>query len=164
MDRPLWRINMQLFLDCDGVLADFDSHAHSCFNMPSREYEKLHGEEKFWKELEEEGNFFSSMPLMPDANQLVEATKHLKPIILTGCPRGDWAKGQKVEWANKHFPDLDIITCKSSEKRNYAKPGDIIIDDYPKYRHLWLEMGGIWISHYDAQTSLKALWTYVKKA
>jgi len=37
------------------------------------------------------------------------------------------------------------------------KPGDIIIDDYLKYRHLWVEAGGIFIHHISAVESLAAL-------
>ena len=149
-----------IFLDCDGVLADFDSYAHDYFGNPPREYERLMGSERFWRELEAKGDFFRNLPLMHDARDLYEGVRHLSPTILTGCPRGDWAEAQKVAWAEEHFPGVPIITCKSANKRDYAKPGDVLIDDWHQHRARWIEMGGVWITHTCAETSLAALWAH----
>jgi 5'(3')-deoxyribonucleotidase len=149
-----------IFLDCDGVLADFDIYAHEYFGMHPRHYEKQMGAEKFWAELEAKGDFYRNLPLMPDANILVDGVRHLKPTILTGCPRGNWAEAQKVAWAGEHFPDIPVITCRSADKRAHAKAGDVLIDDWPQHRHRWIEMGGVFISHFDAETSLAALWAH----
>lgn len=149
---------MQLFLDCDGVLADFDTYAEAYFGMPPRQYEAQMGAKAFWSELERKGDFYRNMPVMADARVLFDGVKHLNPIILTGCPRGDWAQQQKIDWAAEHFPGVRIITCRSADKRDHAERGDTIIDDWPQHRHRWLQMGGHWISHYCAETSLAALW------
>lgn len=149
-----------IFLDCDGVLADFDTYAEAYFGMNPREYEKRMGSEQFWRELEAKGDFYRNLPLMPDARALYEGVKHLNPTILTGCPRGNWAEAQKVAWAHEHFPDVPVITCRSSDKRAHAKPGDVLIDDWPQHRHRWIEHGGVFISHFDAETSLAALWAH----
>jgi len=146
-----------VFLDCDGVLADFDTYAEAYFGMNPRAYEAKVGSAQFWAELEAKGDFYRNLPLMPDAMTLYEGVKHLNPTILTGCPRGDWAQGQKVAWAAEHFPGVAIITCKSANKRDYAKAGDVLIDDWAQHRHRWIEMGGIFITHHDADTSLAAL-------
>lgn len=149
-----------IFLDCDGVLADFDAHAMAYFGEPPREFEKRLGSAEFWRQLEARGDFYRSMPVMPDAHVLYEGVRHLNPTILTGCPRGNWAEAQKVAWAEEHFPGVPIITCRSADKRAHAKPGDVLIDDWPQYRHRWIEHGGIFISHFDAETSLAALWAH----
>lgn len=149
-----------IFLDCDGVLADFDTYAEAYFGMNPREYEKRMGSEQFWRELEAKGDFYRNLPLMPDARALYEGVKHLNPTILTGCPRGNWAEAQKVAWAHEHFPGVPVITCRSSDKRAHAKPGDVLIDDWPQHRHRWIEHGGVFISHFDADTSLAALWAH----
>lgn len=150
----------KLFLDCDGVLADFDAYATEYFGMPPRQYEAEKGASRFWAELETKGDFYRNMPLMADARILFDGVAHLEPIILTGCPRGNWAENQKIAWAQEHFPETQIITCRSADKREYASPGDVIIDDWPQHRHRWIEHGGIWISHFDAETSLAALWAH----
>jgi hypothetical protein len=151
---------VHVFLDCDGVLADFDTYAEAYFGMPPRVYEKQVGSAQFWSELEAKGNFYRNLPLMSDARELVEGVAHLSPTILTGCPRGNWAEAQKVAWANEHFPGIPVITCRSADKRAHAKPGDVLIDDWPQHRHRWIEMGGVFISHFDAETSLAALWAH----
>lgn len=157
---PREEVEPHVFLDCDGVLADFDTYAEAYFGMNPREYEKRMGSKKFWEQLEAKGDFYRNLPLMPDAMALFEGVKHLHPTILTGCPRGNWAQGQKVAWAAEHFPGVPIITCRSADKRDYAKPGDVLIDDWPQHRHRWIEMGGIFIVHHDAVSSLAALWAH----
>lgn len=149
-----------IFLDCDGVLADFDTYAEAYFGMPPRQYETAVGSRRFWEELEAKGDFYRNLPLMPDARDLVAGVTHLSPTILTGCPRGSWAQGQKVEWAAEHFPGVPIITCRSAQKCDYGKPGDVLIDDWNQHRHHWIAMGGVWITHTCAKTSLDALWSH----
>ena len=152
--------NVSIFLDCDGVLADFDTYANDYFGMPPREYERRMGSARFWRELEAKGDFYRNLPLMHDADALVDGVRHLNPTILTGCPRGNWAQKQKVDWAAEHFPGIPIITCRSADKRDHAKPGDVLIDDWYQHRHRWIEMGGVFICHFNAKSSLAALWAH----
>lgn len=149
-----------IFLDCDGVLADFDAHGLDYFGKQPRQAEAKLGSTEFWRRLEARGDFYRSMPLMADARELYAGVRHLNPTILTGCPRGNWAQGQKVAWAEEHFPGVPIITCRSADKREHAQAGDVLIDDWPQHRHRWIEHGGIFISHYDAKSSLAALWAH----
>lgn len=151
---------MQLFLDLDGTLADFDSLAADIFGMPSREFERINGSPLFWKKLREHGSFFEELPLLPDAMDLWDACKHLNPVILTGCPRGGWAEPQKRKWVAKTFgDDTQIITCRSKEKRNHFVEGlhNVIVDDWHEYKHLWEEHGGTFILHTSAEDSIKQL-------
>ena len=150
-----------VFLDCDGVLADFDAYAMDYFGgIPPRLAEKEMGSAEFWRRLEAKGDFYRNMPVMDDAYELFDGLKHLHPTILTGCPRGNWAEAQKIAWAEEHFPGVPIITCRSADKRLHANPGDVLIDDWNQHRARWIEHGGIWITHTDAATSLAALWAH----
>jgi hypothetical protein len=156
----------KLFLDCDGVLADFDVLAHEILGMPSSEYEAKFKAKAFWRELRhyrcDEGNgFFRALPLMPDAMVLYEGVKHLNPTILTGCPFGDWAPRDKLAWGKHHFPDNRMITCPAKDKKLHMKPGDVLIDDREKHREAWEEAGGLWITHTSAESSLAQLRTLV---
>lgn len=113
---PLWRIPprggrvgevMQLYLDRDGVLADFDAGA-------TREYHRPHGPARFWAALARVPDFYGQLPLLPNAMALFGAVRPLEPVILTGCPRGTWAQPQKHRWAAEHFPGSRLITCLAS--------------------------------------------------
>lgn len=156
MPRP------QLFLDCDGVLADFDAESQLLFGEMPRNAEARHGTEEFWRRIVEHGSFYQSLPLMPGARKLFDAVAHLRPIILTGCPPGDWAAPQKKEWARQHFPGTTMITCLSKDKRMHMEPGDILIDDYLKYRHLWEENGGLFIHFQTVEQALEELKAVLK--
>jgi hypothetical protein len=147
----------QLYLDCDGVLADFDQGATALLGLPPRAFEKRHGIGRFWQKLATAPDFYFSLPLMPDAMELFEAVRHLDPIILTGLPRGNWAADQKVRWAAKHFPGVPIITTMARDKRNHGKEGDVLVDDQLKHAHLWEEMGGIFIHHTSARETIAEL-------
>jgi hypothetical protein len=150
----------RLYLDCDGVLADFESGARAVFGLSPRQYMDLHGAGPFWRMLARAPDFYAGLPLMPDATELFEAVRHLDPIILTGLPRGDWAADQKVRWAAQHFPGTHIITCMAVDKRDHAQEGDVLVDDTLKHRHLWEEAGGIFIHHNSARESLAELRNY----
>jgi hypothetical protein len=138
----------QLYLDCDGVLADFDSGAEQVLGMPPRVYRMRHGSQRFWARLAQAPDFFGSLPLMPDATALFAAVRHLHPVILTGLPRGTWAAAQKVRWAERHFPGTKIITTLAADKRDHCRHGDVLVDDTLKYRHLWEAAGGVFV-HYE---------------
>ena len=112
---------MQLYLDYDGVLADFDRGASALLGMPPRIYEKRKRLGTFWRELARHPHFYGSLPLMPDAMLLFQAVRHLNPIILTGVPRGQWATPQKIRWAGEHFPGTRIITVLAVKKRKHAR-------------------------------------------
>jgi hypothetical protein len=150
----------QLFLDCDGVLADFDALALDIFGKPPQEAEAEIGSDAFWQALADHRNFYGELPLMEDAQELVEATEHLNPIILTGVPDypEDWSRMQKLEWGEKYFPQLKMICCPSPDKRDYIQgPGDVLVDDRQKYRFRWVEKGGIFILHTSAAETIAKL-------
>jgi hypothetical protein len=150
----------QLYLDCDGVLADFDKGATAILGMKPKAFEHRHGLGRFWQKLAQAPDFYFSLPLLPDAMQLFNAVKHLDPTILTGLPRGNWAADQKMRWAAEHFPGVRMITCMARDKRNHAREGDVLVDDMEKYRHLWEQAGGIFVHHRSAAESIEALKDY----
>jgi hypothetical protein len=150
----------QLYLDCDGVLADFDTGATAVLGMPPRAFEKRHGLGRFWAKLASAPDFYFSLPLLDGATALFEAVGHLDPIILTGLPRGNWAADQKVRWAARHFPGTRIITTLARDKRDHAKDGDVLVDDQLRHASLWEEAGGVFIHHRSVEKTLAALKDY----
>lgn len=147
----------QLFLDCDGVLADFDSGATDILGMSPRAFEERHGRREFWRRIARARDFYARLPLMPDARILFEAVEHLDPIILTGLPLGDWAAPQKVRWADEHFSGTHIITCMARDKYRHMTGADVLVDDRADHRDKWEAAGGVFIHHQSAQDTLRQL-------
>jgi 5'(3')-deoxyribonucleotidase len=147
----------RLFLDADGVLADFDDAARRLLGMSLKQYIEKHGRGGFWKRLAKAGNFYGALPEMPDARRLFDAVKHLEPTILTGLPLGNWAAPQKVEWAAEHFPGVPIITCMAADKHKHMHPGDVLVDDREKHRKAYEAAGVVFVHHKNAEDSLRQL-------
>jgi 5'(3')-deoxyribonucleotidase len=136
----------RLYLDCDGVLADFDRAFRDHFaGQDPHDYEARHGSKEFWTSIASVPNFYRNLPLMPGACALVEALADLRPIILTGCPMGGWAQVQKIDWAAEHFPDLPLVACVARQKSRFCRPGDVLVDDRDHYRGLWEDAGGVFV-------------------
>ena len=148
---------MHLFLDCDGVLADFDTGATALLGMPAKDFQDAQGKSEFWRRLARAPDFYGSLPLMPDARLLVEAVAHLNPTILTGLPIGNWAAPQKVRWTAEHFPGVPIITTMARDKFRHMTGADILVDDRADHRAAWEDAGGTFITHENAERSIAAL-------
>ena len=147
----------QIYLDCDGVLADFDKGAEAVLGMPPRGFEKRYNPGLFWKRLASAPDFFERLEPMPDAFELYAAVKDQNPIILTGLPRGNWAEPQKRRWVERWFPGLPVITTMAALKREHCHPGDVLVDDRDKHRHLWEAAGGRFVLHRNAHSSVAEL-------
>ena len=147
----------RLFLDADGVLADFDAGAQQLLGMKPKAFIAKYGRGAFWRRLANAKNFYGSLPQMPDARRLFDAVKHLDPTILTGLPLGKWAAPQKVEWAAEHFPGVPIITCMAADKHKHMHPGDVLVDDREKHRAAYEAAGVVFVHHKNADDSLRPL-------
>jgi hypothetical protein len=150
-------LRRQIYLDCDGVLADFDRSAETILGAPSHVFEERHGAGPFWKRLAKADRFFETLAPLPDAFELYEAVKAKGPIILTGMPEGEWAEPQKRAWAARHFPGVPVITTMAVLKREHCHPGDVLVDDRDQHRRLWEDAGGLFIHHKSAKASIAAL-------
>ena len=73
---------LRLFLDLDGVMADFDRAAVAILGAPPDEVPP----NVMWSRLARHPDFFGSLPLMPDALELWRFAAPYQPTILTGAP------------------------------------------------------------------------------
>lgn len=146
----------RLFIDLDGVLADFDGQYERCFGIHlDRNAEDPPG---FWDHIRAHGSFYRDLPLLPDALDLWRGAKrlHPSPVILSGVSKNvPESREQKAAWIKEHLgPDVPQLFCASRDKRMHGRPGDVLIDDWHKYRGLWQEMGGVFVLHTSAADSL----------
>lgn len=146
---------MRLFVDMDGVLADFDSGYEAAFGIrPSIESDNVD-----WRKVRSTRDFYLNLPPMHDIWQLWGVIGKYDPIILTGIPSSvQEAADNKKAWISKHLGHhVEVRCCLSKEKYLNADNGDVLIDDWVKYRHLWISAGGRWITHVSAEQTISQL-------
>ena len=148
---------MRLYVDLDGVLADFKGLAQSI--LGKSDYTK----KELWSTLKpylQTGEFWMSLSKMPDANILWSAIKDKDPIILTatGHIAPDVAAKYKTKWVRKHFGNVPVIAVRNAkDKLAYAVDGSILIDDRYDTIQGWDRAGGIGIFHTSAKQTIKQL-------
>lgn len=155
----------QIYIDLDGVLADFNGHYHRLFGVkPSR---LLPDPPNFWSNVHSVGTFFADLPLTPDGLWLWQAVLRVcpRPIVLTGLPFDDNApvvEAQKRAWVQRHLRGLDgetpeVICTHRQRKGEHCTPGAVLIDDWVRYALIWEQRGGIFILHQSAKHSIDRL-------
>jgi hypothetical protein len=115
---------MIVFLDMDGVLADFDGA------LPPDQRRK-NGVDRWDPPAMFEPGFFRGLPVMPGAKEAVSALMASPNIQLyigskpttkaLTCPT------EKYQWIGEHFPDLLRRMCLVSDKSLLR--GDFLVDD-----------------------------------
>jgi 5'(3')-deoxyribonucleotidase len=145
-----------LFLDMDGVLADFEAGVLRVLGTHAYQYRTTHGDNAFWRDLTcKAPHFYADLPIMPYAQELVGALLPYGPVVLTGAHfRSDpckVAEADKRQWLAQRFPALaqTMIACRSEDKWQHMRHGDVLVDDRLKYASLWLEAGGKFVYHAD---------------
>jgi hypothetical protein len=140
----------------DGVLADFDTGYEREFGTrPNKLLDDVD-----WRKVAAIPDFYLNLPAMPDAFELWSYVRAHGPTILTGIPdpkKIPEAADNKRAWARRIFGNIPIICCRAREKCTHCSPGDILIDDWEKHRHRWVEKGGIWITHTSAASTIQQL-------
>ena len=143
-----------LYLDLDGVLADFDRGVEALIGATPEQLEP----NQMWPQLARHGDFFANLEMTEDGPLLWEACAPLSPVILTGLPRGRWAEPQKRRWVAEHLgEDVEVITCMSRDKPQWSGPGRVLVDDRDRPRQAWESAGGVFIHHTSAAQTLAEL-------
>jgi len=137
--RPRGR---RLFLDLDGVLADFDKGVKSALGVAPGD---LHPREMWPALARVQCGFFRTLEPMPDAALLwAHCCAYDSVTILTGMPMGQWAEPQKRAWCSERLglSDARVITCMARDKHKYCSPGAVLVDDNESNGEAWVQSGG----------------------
>lgn len=152
----------RLYLDLDGVMADFDGAFPAVFGLDHRSM----ADDDMWLKINGHPTFFRDLPAMPGAIEFFRAIEHLDPIILTACPKSNYAHvaTQKVEWVRAHLSSrvtvLPVLGGANKPLFMHAK-GDILIDDYRRNTEAWSAAGGVAILHRGFDATASELTGYV---
>lgn len=158
----------KLYIDLDAVLADFDKSVYDKFSLPLDPAKR--NQAVMWRMIEQDDRFYYHLPKMPDADQLMTFLSSLGvPMeILSAIPtRKSLASAEKdkQDWVREQIsPNLKVnIGPYSKDKKNWAKPDFVLIDDRIKNIEEWNAAGGIGIFHTSAADTIKQLQTIMKE-
>jgi 5'(3')-deoxyribonucleotidase len=130
----------KIYVDMDGVLADFDAWKDA---QP-----EITDDPSLWEAVCKIPHFYSILKPMPEAHRLMSYLQslHIPLAILTGIPRKTTvpdAEFDKSEWTLKNFGHIEFhIGPFSQDKQNWSGPGLILIDDKPVNIQQWEAKGG----------------------
>lgn len=144
----------RIYLDLDGVMADFDKYFLDTFGVESHKLD----DPTLWKLINGHENFFLNLPLMEGALDFFRSIEHLPVSILTACPKSNYTSAamQKRRWVYKHLSkDVTVIPMMGGKNKCLFMhaPGDVLIDDFEKNCIPWAEHGGFAIHHKDFETT-----------
>lgn len=159
------KYNVDVWLDMDGVLADFDAGAQRQLGTDNTyKFEFVHGTQAFWDGLNENPYFFGDLPVMRDAPILLDALRGVKLGVLTALPhsKADSVREQKTDWVRENVEyylnaEIPVVCCLTRDKPDYCTPGSVLIDDRAVNRDMWTLKGGRFIVHTDARSSIYQL-------
>jgi len=154
-----------LYLDMDGVVADFDSYAHAVAGLPPSG--GLYADAD-WALIASNDRLYRDLPKTTYADTLVDtckkfcADKGYQLMFLTAVPKDNdmhWSFYDKVQWVEKYYPGIPVhFGPYSKDKHVHCQPGDILIDDRRSNIEEWAAVGGIAIHHqYDVTPTIQTL-------
>jgi hypothetical protein len=137
---------LQLFLDLDGVFANFDKGVLKLTGRRPHELSRGH----LWGSITKSRNFFIDLEQIEGSEKLWEfcLTIDPSPIFLTGAPPSQALRDQKVEWVKHKFgPEHKTIVLPKKEKQLHAKVGHVLVDDTPINIDQWIAKEGHGVLH-----------------
>lgn len=152
----------KIFVDLDGVMADLDKLVKE---RTGKTFEQLRatgsGFTEFCDAQREEGNtIFDKLDKMPGADYLWDYVVKYNPDILTATGKPtEKPTAEKIRWVMDNLSGYNQIltTISGTQKKKYAAPNHILIDDRMKAIGPWREAGGIGILHTSAEDTISQL-------
>ena len=152
----------QIFLDQDGVLADFESgltkavgykvDVTSPIDVYDIEKRKLTAQ-----------RLFRNLDPLPDAWKLVDYCMnsgiHTEILTAAGTVNRTLVIKDKIDWIRRYVhPHWIVIpTFSGTQKAAFAHKNAVLVDDRQRNIDYWVEAGGIGILHKTADETIKQL-------
>ena len=157
--------NYKIYVDMDGVVADFDKRFRDLSGMNPNDYEAKNGKNAFWDfiDVKHKVAFWVGIPPMQDAQRLIDyVSKHNYEMLTAPSIKKESLMGKGLwirNWAKKGlFPSKPKVNYKSAKnKHHFAAPNHILIDDKQSTIDSWNAAGGVGILHTSASNTINQL-------
>lgn len=148
---------MNIFVDLDGVLVNFNKEFEEAFGQSAKQTFAELGDDYTWALIDKIPNFWLDMDPMPDAEVLWNYIKQYNPTVLTKPAESVHnCKKEKIEWVKKYLGE-GVEVVFASNKGKYATKDSILIDDKEENIESWEANDGIGILHTSAENTIKQL-------
>ena len=156
----------KVYLDMDGVIANFDKRFEDLSGMQPRQFEEKYGKNKFWDFIDEDHkvSFWVGIPEMPGAKKLVDYVKKYNYELLTAPSVKKQSYLGKILWVRNHSDLLGgkpRINFKKAKEKHEVKSeltkNDILIDDRADTVSRWEAKGGTGIVYTSAEQVINDL-------
>ena len=159
----------KVYLDMDGVLADFERGVLELAGMvptPLNGNRDIHYDDRMWGAVVKVEHFYGRLQPMPGAKAMFDALCARygdRCEILTGIPKPRrgilYAREDKLEWVRRELsPDIVVNVVLREQKPEYCTGADcVLIDDAVRNIRDWENMGGTGILHETPEQTLAAL-------
>ena len=155
----------KIYLDMDGVIADFNKRYKELYKMEPKEAEDKKEFYKFFDEFIATKQF-ATLDLMPDAvlllNYLSKLNIPTEILSSTASEKRDAdIRAQKLMWLQTHNIGFKVNLVPGKRlKKDFSNVNSILIDDTPVNIDQWRREGGVGILHTDTMTTLGILKMY----
>ena len=151
----------RIYLDMDGVLFDFVKQLEKTTKMSINQWMKL-DRKKRWDPVIANKTFWSDGPWLSEGKKLFNFVRKYNPHILSAYVEHAFDPNcipGKTKWAMKNtgIPRSRINLVMRSQKKTYASPGSILIDDYEKNTKEFNAAGGTGITFKTANQTIREL-------
>ena len=162
-----------VYVDLDGVIIDWNGGFKKISGgLTGNEYESKYGKIPSMELIKSHGiEWWANLDWLPDGKELWKHINdnfvNVKILTATGRPGGytSMARKGKEIWMKNNLPGVPakdkLIVGRKGEKAQFAKPGDILIDDTPENINDWVQAGGVGILHKDAMSTMSKLKDYL---
>ena len=148
--------NYKIFCDLDGVIVDFAKGYHKLTGTDLKG--EFQNDEKFWEPINKAGyNFWINLEWKPDGKKLWNYIKKYNPELLSAPSRQNDSRVGKHDWVKRELPGVHLILRSAKNKKEFASPNSILIDDRDENVEGWIQVGGIGIFHKNAEDTIKQL-------
>ena len=146
------RKDYKIYCDMDGVLVDFNRQFRDLSgDMNPRDYEDTYGKPNFWKLIEQGGiEYWSTMPWMLGGKDLWSFIESPTTELLSAPSVREESRIGKTQWVSENLPGVKLNLEYARNKKIFAGPNNILIDDHPKNISDWVEAGGIGLLHHGS--------------